>query len=1481
MTYHLAALRLHSIGERSARFTDVTLSFTPPPTATTGPADSIVWLRNGGGKSSLLSLFYALVLPKATDFMGRSVKRSLTDYVDSGDTSHTVAVWHPAAAPQTLDGQPDRILVTGAVYEWTDLRRPADADRARDKLETTFYAFYAIPGVLDLERLPITEANGTPRRRAAYIAALKEAASRHPQAMDLVTAERQHEWTTQLANRGLDPSLFRTQKQMNHVEGGVEDLFKFASAREFIDLLIDLTVAPDEASNVAERLSSIASLLATKPGKEAEREFCLDAVTGLERVTLAQGEVDDLQEQLDEALGEGAVLAAAFGAAVAQAQAQQLTLAEGRTGIEARKSAAETERGVAYDLVYLYEKRAAELRIADARTQTDLAKAAVTAATELVSGWEAADHLAAKADTEHALELTRKEAAAEREQSAPQRREHDEHTARLHVRLTATADDHKTRADTASTAANAALEDRKKLRAGAAAARTDAETADSAAAKSQADLDALAADLRAAVRDRVLPTENTDPAEHDAVLEGEQETLTSVLDEIRERREQRPAARSTLTDKLAALTGERTRLDGDRTRLAADHAALTRQAAELASHRRVRELIEATDEAPADLWAEADTLTRRLSNAILESDLDLVRLEAERMDDKRTLDVHARTGLLPTTLDAERVQATLAEHGVTAESGWQHLRTLLPAHRLAHALTDPDASRLGAGLVIATEQADSATRALAAADIATTALVGVYTAQAASDIAAARPRADQDAAAPGPQWTGLHRGLIDPTSTATTIRHVTTRRDTHTAKQTALTQSREVDRGLLNALTSFLGHCPTDHLPALSSRIDDLDTTLAAHDTALGNARTALDDLDRADTTDTQVQQDTQNEITRVVKLRTQLSSLIKRTETAATWRANLHDALIRATAAHDLAEQLAEQADIAFESATKQDAIADKHQQTGEALRAEAGGLTYLDTPPLVGDDPQYTLDTLRQRHQQARRSWEIRAAQSVLAERERTLTETLSKENRALANIPTAIQQQAAELIASPQGQSAHGRTQALAQARSAERDAAEQRGHANAAIERHTTTLNTIEKRRAEPPRRALPTEPATPEHADALAAEQDHAGQSAIERRTAAERELTDLDRLNTELEGRQSLFRLLADGLPEPDHSNTPAFFGDSTQAQERKHHVTAQIRSAEKLSAAATAERTNAVAALRTLGAKYPTVATPAKDRVLHDPEDILARSAAAHTTQLRLRAQMIDGELAGISKDQAIVTDSLARLVANTLDTLRKAERYSRVNTTTGGWAGKQMLRISFEAPASDADLRTYVNRVIERRVAQGVKPEGLPLLKEAVHEAVGPRGFTVKVLKPAPDTVATTEDITRLGKWSGGEKLTVCVALYCTIAALRAANSGRRDRSGGVLLLDNPIGRASHGALVRLQRAVAAAHKVQLVYTTGVKDPNAIALFPNVIRLDNRPGRTSHRRYIVPDATASTDEAETGDITSVRVAHDESGSTAPGTDR
>jgi hypothetical protein len=85
-------------------------------------------------------------------------------------------------------------------------------------------------------------------------------------------------------------------------------------------------------------------------------------------------------------------------------------------------------------------------------------------------------------------------------------------------------------------------------------------------------------------------------------------------------------------------------------------------------------------------------------------------------------------------------------------------------------------------------------------------------------------------------------------------------------------------------------------------------------------------------------------------------------------------------------------------------------------------------------------------------------------------------------------------------------------------------------------------------------------------------------------------------------------------------------------------------------------------------------------------------------------------------------------------------------------------------------------------------------------------------------------------------GQLLIAAIILYCTMAWLRAGERGQAQRQhAGVLFLDNPIGRASAGYLLELQLTVAKKLGVQLVYTTGLFDLNALSVFPLIIRLRN----------------------------------------------
>lgn len=125
------------------------------------------------------------------------------------------------------------------------------------------------------------------------------------------------------------------------------------------------------------------------------------------------------------------------------------------------------------------------------------------------------------------------------------------------------------------------------------------------------------------------------------------------------------------------------------------------------------------------------------------------------------------------------------------------------------------------------------------------------------------------------------------------------------------------------------------------------------------------------------------------------------------------------------------------------------------------------------------------------------------------------------------------------------------------------------------------------------------------------------------------------------------------------------------------------------------------------------------------------------------------------------------------------------------------------------------------------------------------------VEILKP--DAVLRDERI-RVGEigdvFSGGQLLTTAIILYCTMAWLRAGERGHAQRQhAGVLFLDNPIGRASAGYLLELQLTVARKLGVQLIYTTGLFDTNALSVFPLIVRLRNDADLRAGMKYLRVD--------------------------------
>ncbi|MEV4511286.1 hypothetical protein AB0K00_20210, partial [Dactylosporangium sp. NPDC049525] len=271
--WQIRRIYLDRVGSPAARFRDVWLDLTGRDGK---PLDTILWMRNGGGKSTLIALVCALIRPDRRDFLATATTgRHLEDCILGADTGHVVVEWTDPTG---------RRLVTGAVYEWTDRVQPADPTAGHDRLKQSWYAFTPGP---DVESLPFAGADFKEFVRA--VEAL-------PATAEALVTTKQDRWAQALHDRGLDPGLFTAILRINAAEGGIEHHFKFKTSDDFVQYLLSLVTEPTSATKVATILRGTRERLARQPRLRAEVAFCDEAV--------------DLLDVLDRARAAGTAAAA-------------------------------------------------------------------------------------------------------------------------------------------------------------------------------------------------------------------------------------------------------------------------------------------------------------------------------------------------------------------------------------------------------------------------------------------------------------------------------------------------------------------------------------------------------------------------------------------------------------------------------------------------------------------------------------------------------------------------------------------------------------------------------------------------------------------------------------------------------------------------------------------------------------------------------------------------------------------------------------------------------------------------------------------------------------------------------------------------------------------------------------------------------------------------------------------------------------------
>ncbi len=261
----------------------------------------------------------------------------------------------------------------------------------------------------------------------------------------------------------------------------------------------------------------------------------------------------------------------------------------------------------------------------------------------------------------------------------------------------------------------------------------------------------------------------------------------------------------------------------------------------------------------------------------------------------------------------------------------------------------------------------------------------------------------------------------------------------------------------------------------------------------------------------------------------------------------------------------------------------------------------------------------------------------------------------------------------------------------------------------------------------------------------------------------------------------------------------------------------------------------------------------------------LLVANAGEWAARLAVRERSLADDLRDLDVHRKNIVTHLHGLCRDQHRLLRQVTRFSTLPPEAGALAGNPAVRVEFTT-LSELDARARLAQLVDEWATKLASTTGRGLdakarvvwLCDALRRTVKGRAdgsaWRVEVLKPTVDSTVSYRTPDRIREFSGGQELTLAILVYVTLAGVRAANRSAGQRPPIPLLSDNPFGKASNEALIRLQHALAAAAGVQLVCASGLEDPSVLTAFEGpgavVVRLRNdRAQRTGLRHLRVID--------------------------------
>ncbi|GGZ79447.1 hypothetical protein [Streptomyces bluensis] len=1432
--YELNRILLRNFGPVDARYEDVTLDFSGAgpevETASLIPAAghvthrpapaNLIMLQNGGGKGVLLTGITCTTIPHRHQDV--EALRNFT--VSLAQPSHVVLEW--------ADTRTGRLLVTAQIL----------APDREGKLHRRFYSFHPA-AALDADRLPFHR-DGHWLPFEDYCTELRDV-QRRVDALELRIEDGQERWEKHQRTLGLQPDLFDVQRRMNAKESDAAAAFTTTTSDAFVDWLLRKATDDDQYAELGTAFHSYAQAHDQRAAWDRERQFAL----AMQR---ACGEVAGLHQRRQETTraAEGAQQQLVQLTAAVQLRERQLSDAftvhadavtdTYREHEEAKRVAERAERRVHHvrhhaSTLELGALRAKQRSAEQDKKETEAEKA----------GWEmvpaALRHAQAQDDHARAQEAL---SLAERT-AAPYIMAVHQAAADLragYARAEAAALEKVRQLTEANRQTETGIEQWQRRRERL-LQDTGAAQADLRALREQ--IDSFTTTLDRARRDRLV---EPDEQAGDAAARAEAHTchLGQLMDEAKQARQ---AARTGRDQAHQHLADVQRRALSDRA--AADAALaqtdrLRQQATAVQSLPLCADLLEAEpDELRAAdalelLHEHAAVLGEAAGRRIAHLETTLTRTRISLREDQDLLDVlDTSGGLHPASPAVRHLCDDLVAHGIAAWPGWRWMHDNVPANAHPGVIrAHPDL--IGGIIVGGADGLDTARRHLEQTRPLPAAAVTVGTGErllspAATDndrfvIEPSPALHDEDAA-------GRERGEVTARITAATRQLQ--------VLDTRLAEARELERHLAN----WLDACAQMPVPDRLAQLNDLQTTAAASETAAQEARDAAE---RHDATLHEAEQayeelvDRTGEAQRALHVLRQLAGaeteaaqahnrIAVLTAQCQEWRTEADD--LRAACKRAEAELLRRAQ--AIEAARQE---ADTHAESHRAVPAPPGG--DATTEPGAPHEP---LPVLKHRYEQALD--ELRAVQVGEDQQQRATRaeEHLLRCQREWNQVPGPIQALAQKFSADPRATDEvqrHAILRNLAGQLTDLDDRLNALRDKESELKVRTDHLQSAASAAPLTGEEAAAWTPTTLEDATALGAraareleEARTTERGASERYNGARRSQANSSRDLAAFRSVLPRLESAAHGLDLPAEANPYPGTAEAAEAEARQ--AAEEYRTRHQAAHDADRALETGVSRLKEEAAdvRFEGLDIPLRTQISALGGAKIPALAENWTQALGSRIAALTSDLHAMAKTREALASQLGAHVTDLLHRLDQASRFSAFPDGDAPWAGQKFLTIRYKKPDQQplaAAMRETVDALAQNPRTRKLK--GIDVVLRCLKEAV-PRGFTAEVMKPNAARRITRVPVEKMGTtFSGGQELTGAILLYCALAALRTSPGPRsRTRNGGLLLLDNPIGRANAAYLVDLQFEMAAALGIQLIYTTGLSDEEVTARFPMCIPLRN----------------------------------------------